>query len=591
MEKTVVSSDDFYQAVNRIWAFNFSAAEKYFNPDNAESPMHCYYYGETLALRALLTEDPDETKEAIKRLEAAEKLLSKTQKSSGILDVFRKISLSDNRKQEDKLTTETRLLHAALLAELNALLGCLFIRRGYYVKGGLYIRKSWKSFEYLAKKTGILHEDNAVNNTDAPITDEIKSLIAHRNSILYFGTGAFYYFVSLVPSSFAWLVEALGFKANRQFGLGLLTKCYEMQGARAMIALVLVLWIQIFFFEDKVKSTEVLDLALQRYPEGTPYYYLGGYFARKQRDIKRAIGYFERVNELTTEVRRFQITSYYEIGWCHWLGADWREAAHWFEKFLAEHKSPSFKAYCGYQLGVAYDMLGEKDKAARAFAPVPSWVRKHYTWDQFAARKAKEYLKNDGITQYERLIVHAQIVAKIRPEEALGLLKQARNTGESNEEVKAVYYYIKGIAEKSLQKFGKAKKSFERGISLEPLAKKEIYAIPHCLTEYGEILLDEGRIDEAKKMFTKARKGFSNYDFDKPLIRKLEKNLDLIKQQQKTEKREAKKNKTATDSVQENKPSAVRRVKSYSGTVLHASDSEAELLKKVDVDDIDDVKY
>jgi hypothetical protein len=33
-----------------------------------------------------------------------------------------------------------------------------------------------------------------------------------------------------------------------------------------MIALVLVLWIQIFFFEDKVKSTEVLDLALQRYP-------------------------------------------------------------------------------------------------------------------------------------------------------------------------------------------------------------------------------------------------------------------------------------------------------------------------------------
>lgn len=104
-------------------------------------------------------------------------------------------------------------------------------------------------------------------------------------------------------------------------------------------------------------------------------------------------------------------------------------------------------------------------------------------------------------------------------------------------------------------------------------------------------MLDEGRIDEAKKMFTKARKGFSNYDFDKPLIRKLEKNLDLIKQQQKTEKREAKKNKTATDSVQENKPSAVRRVKSYSGTVLHASDSEAELLKKVDVDDIDDVKY
>jgi hypothetical protein len=48
MEKTVVYSDDFYQAVNRIWAFNFSAAEKYFIPDNVESPMHCYYYGEVI---------------------------------------------------------------------------------------------------------------------------------------------------------------------------------------------------------------------------------------------------------------------------------------------------------------------------------------------------------------------------------------------------------------------------------------------------------------------------------------------------------------------------------------------------------------
>ncbi len=43
---------------------------------------------------------------------------------------------------------------------------------------------------------------------------------------------------------------------------------------------------------------------------------------------------------------------------------------------IAEHKSPSFKAYCGYQLGIAYDMLGEKEKATKAFMPVPGWVRK-----------------------------------------------------------------------------------------------------------------------------------------------------------------------------------------------------------------------
>ncbi len=33
-----------------------------------------------------------------------------------------------------------------------------------------------------------------------------------------------------------------------------------------MMALVLVQWIYVFFFEDKLKSADILDLALQRYP-------------------------------------------------------------------------------------------------------------------------------------------------------------------------------------------------------------------------------------------------------------------------------------------------------------------------------------
>ncbi len=105
------------------------------------------------------------------------------------------------------------------------------------------------------------------------------------------------------------------------------------------------------------------------------------------------------------------------------------------------------------------------------------------------------------------------------------------------------------------------------------------------MTEYGEILLQEGNVDEAKKMFTKARKAFSNYDFDKPLIRKLEKNLDQIKLRQKQEKRDAKREK-ATKEHEDYK--SLRRVKSYSGTL---EESDADILGKVNKEDIDDVKY
>lgn len=105
------------------------------------------------------------------------------------------------------------------------------------VAGGLCIRESWKSFESLAKKTAIFHEENnefninqGANNGES--ISEIDTLIAHRNSVLYFGLGTFYFFLLLVPSSFVWLVEILGFKAKRQLGLKLLTKCYEIQGVR-----------------------------------------------------------------------------------------------------------------------------------------------------------------------------------------------------------------------------------------------------------------------------------------------------------------------------------------------------------------------
>ncbi len=48
MEKNTDNMHDLYSAINRIWGFNFSAAEKYFNTDSAESPIQSYYYGEVI---------------------------------------------------------------------------------------------------------------------------------------------------------------------------------------------------------------------------------------------------------------------------------------------------------------------------------------------------------------------------------------------------------------------------------------------------------------------------------------------------------------------------------------------------------------
>lgn len=61
--------------------------------------------------------------------------------------------------------------------------------------------------------------------------------------------------------------------------------------------------------------------------------------------------------------------------------------------------------------------------------------------------------------------------------------------------------------------------------------KQEIYVIPHAWVEYGDILLSEGDVVGAKEAYLTARKKYKDYDFDKPLIRRIENNLDKINAQ------------------------------------------------------------
>jgi hypothetical protein len=44
--------------------------------------------------------------------------------------------------------------------------------------------------------------------------------------------------------------------------------------------------------------------------------------------------------------------------------------------YCADNEAPSFRAYCGYQLGISYLMLDDIENARRVLEKVPSWVRK-----------------------------------------------------------------------------------------------------------------------------------------------------------------------------------------------------------------------
>jgi tetratricopeptide (TPR) repeat protein len=102
----------------------------------------------------------------------------------------------------------------------------------------------------------------------------------------------------------------------------------------------------------------------------------------------------------------------------------------------------------------------------------------------------------------------------------------------SNDE-KGMLFYLKGIHLKGLEKFDESILQLEKAVQLEKLLEKEQYIIPHCLVELAEIYLDKKNLKKSFEFLEKA-KNYSDFDFDKPLLRRIKNLFDKLKSLQTT---------------------------------------------------------
>jgi len=169
------------------------------------------------------------------------------------------------------------------------------------------------------------------------------------------------------------------------------------------------------------------------------------------------------------------------------------------------------------------------DKATDVFKKTPGYMRKYYTFDQYATRKAQQYLKTPNLmNKFEKLFITASAYRKSKEwDKAITTLAAALSVAESDED-RACYYYMNGKCLKGSHNITAAKEQFHACINLKGKITRELYAVPHCLTELAEILLDEGKTSEAKQLLNRAKNEFSNYDFDKPLHRIIKRLLDKV---------------------------------------------------------------
>jgi len=217
-------------------------------------------------------------------------------------------------------------------------------------------------------------------------------------------------------------------------------------------------WIESFLFENDEKSEIYYSKGIESYPDCPLFAYVGGYVKRKRGYIDEAAELFNKVFNMSIQFHELQVVTGYEIGWCYLLQLNWSMAIEKFEAFLPDWTSSGIKAFCYYQLGYAYHMVDETEKAVEVLSKVKAAARKNYSFDEYATLRAKQYLKR-GLPNNRKELFIIELLSVSRNEESLDYINNSEviNDDEYPEE-QAMALYYKGLVLRTLKKNRRGKR-------------------------------------------------------------------------------------------------------------------------------------
>jgi len=501
-------------------------------------------------MRAALNADKDLAKETIKKTEQAiETIKSRkwwSDKDDNEITVGSFLAKKWTEKDiysinkctitiDDEKTANFSARALAVTSELYSLIALLQMISGSYMKGAYNLRKAWKSYENLHNLNEFIQNSD---NNDLTILDD-EAYMSH----FLLGYGCFHFFWSLVPKSFQWIIKILGFTGDRDAGIHELYQCLNLGQRRASFAGLILLWIESFFYEDFSKGEQLFLQLTEKYENASLYYYLGGYLSRVQGNIDKALERFTMSYEMNDQFPEMENICKYEIGWWEYLKNDYETAKNLFEEFLEKHTSNTYKAWCYWQLGYCYFFLDQEDKAFECMQNVKTYKRKHYSWDEYWYRKSSEFIKNIPLLEMELNKIYNLIKCR-KLKKAKKFLKDAEKehdtTADPNNLAYVKYLWAKIAFYNDDRE--EARRYYEEIEDMQKEIKLEKYLVPY--SKYRLLLLrikdmesyddDSHRVaqedlDYIVKIVKEINK-MSGYDFEKPLVRKIERVKDYFKE-------------------------------------------------------------
>ena len=346
------------------------------------------------------------------------------------------------------------------------------------------------------------------------------------------GLGFFHFLVSICPREWLWVVEGIGFKANRELGLQEIQAAVPEgpAGMRSFLARVHLTWIFAFFFQDCQAGLEWVKPALEASPKAAQIHYLAGYVERKLGLIAESEVSFRKTIEYSTgELEIMREMAQYDVGYNQMFQLDWAGAKDTLTAVITKNPT-ALKPYGYWQLAMCHVMLDEIKEADKYFKHLLPKVRKGFEYDEYAKIKARRFqAQNNSCSAYEKKYFCASLLLEaLNYDGALGVIEEA-STLHAGVDDQATTLYIQGACFQGQKAYPIAIEYFEKCIQLEKTLSVHVkFVIPYSLTGLAEIYLDQKppNIKEATTLLTKA-KGYSGYDFSQLLGWRIGFNLDV----------------------------------------------------------------
>lgn len=418
------------------------------------------------------------------------------------------LNLSKSLFGESKQPSEERLLKYfdGLIANAYTYLcySLVRFRQNSFVKGGYDIRKSWVFFR---DADAVLNKLNQYGYTTDP---KVVGL-------LHFGLGVFHFFVSITPPHLMWIVKLLGFEPDKDLSIKELTEARESECTKSIEASLVLYGLKRYFTEEEAKADSLLVQLKEEYPNSAVVHYLNGLVLRMKGCLSEGITDLKEAKK-KMHMEQMRVTLGYHLATSNMLISNYSSAKKYFKKFLDNNTGKYFRTWSAFQIGLC-NLFSEKDleEVTPMFKSAIKWKKDKDPYDEYAARKCKEYIKLGGFSVPELSLLKAQLLHEAkRFEECLkeleGLPEKLNPKDKTSNDKLALYHFFSGSCYKGLRNFTKAKEHLKKAVILEGSIKKEKYAVPHAYVDLGEIAIEENELDLASTFLKKA-KDYSDYDW------------------------------------------------------------------------------